>query len=171
MISIKKELTVEAPLDRAFRVFTANMGAWWPKSHHIGKAELKDCVIEPKVNGRWYEIDEDGSTCDWGKVLEWDPPRRLVLGWQLNQEFQYDPALVTEVEVTFTMLGAKRTRVDFEHRNLERFAEAAERLRNAMGMGWGEILESYARTAVAADPAARDPKTLAANESTSGEMA
>ena len=171
MISIKKELTVEAPLDRAFRVFTANMGAWWPKSHHIGKAELKDCVIEPKVNGRWYEIDEDGSTCDWGKVLAWDPPRRLVLGWQLNQEFQYDPALVTEVEVTFTMLGPKRTRVDFEHRNLERFAEAAERLRNAMGMGWGEILDSYARTAVATHPAARDSKNVAANESTSGEMA
>jgi len=149
MMSIRKQLTVEAPLDRAFRVFTANMGAWWPKEHHIGKAALKDCVIEPKVNGRWYERGEDGSECDWGKVLEWDPPRRLVLAWQLNEGFQYDPALVTEVEVTFTLLGPKQTRVDFEHRNLERFGEAAERLRGLMGDGWGQILESYKQTAVA----------------------
>ncbi|HUE39063.1 MAG TPA: SRPBCC family protein [Candidatus Binatia bacterium] len=150
MMSIRKQLTVEAPLDRAFRVFTANMGAWWPKEHHIGKAALKDCVIEPKVNGRWYERGEDGSECEWGKVLEWDPPRRLVLAWQLNEGFQYDPALVTEVEVTFTLLGPKQTRVDFEHRNLERFGEAAERLRGLMGEGWGQILESYKQTAVAA---------------------
>jgi len=149
MMTIRKQLTVEAPLDRAFRVFTANMGAWWPKDHHIGKAALKDCVIEPKVNGRWYERGEDGSECEWGKVLEWDPPRRLVLAWQLDEGFKYDPKLVTEVEVTFTLLGPKLTRVDFEHRNLERFGEAAERLRGAMGTGWGQILESYRHTAVA----------------------
>jgi uncharacterized protein YndB with AHSA1/START domain len=150
MTSIKKQLTVEAPLDRAFRVFTANMGAWWPKSHHIGKAALKDCVIEPRVNGRWYELDEDGATCEWGKVLAWDPPRRLVLAWQLDHEFRYDPALLTEVEVTFSALGPRSTRVDFEHRNLERFGAAAERLRGDMGKGWGEILDSYALEAVAA---------------------
>ena len=149
MMTIRKQLTVEAPLDRAFRVFTANMGAWWPKDHHIGRAALKDCLIEPKVNGRWYELGEDGTECEWGKVLEWDPPRRLVLAWQLNEGFKYDPALVTEVEVTFTLLGPKQTRVDFEHRNLERFGEAAERLRGLMGDGWGQILESYKQTAVA----------------------
>lgn len=148
MISIKKELTVEAPLDRAFRVFTANMGAWWPKSCQTGKAPIEDCVIEPKVNGRWYEVDEDGSTCEWGKVLAWDPPRRLLLAWQLDQDFQYDPALVTEVEVRFTTLGPKRTRVEFEHRHLERFGDAAERLREEMGTGWSEILQSYAQTAL-----------------------
>jgi uncharacterized protein YndB with AHSA1/START domain len=149
MISIRKQLTVDAPVDRAFRVFTANMGAWWPKEHHIGATALKDCVIEPRVNGRWYELDEGGGTCEWGKVLAWDPPRRLVLAWQLNGEFRYDPELVTEVEVTFTVLGPKQTRVDFEHRNLERFGEAAERLRRDMGTGWGQILDSYVRTAVA----------------------
>ena len=148
MIRIQKELTIEAPLDRAFRVFTANMGAWWPKSHHIGQAALKDVVIEQKAGGRWYEVDEDGSTCDWGKVLEWDPPRRLLLAWQLNQEFQYDPELVTEVEVTFTVLGPKQTRVDFEHRNLDRFGAAAERLRGNMDTGWGEILDGYMEAAV-----------------------
>ena len=147
MMTICKELTVEAPIERAFRVFTANMGSWWPKEHHIGAARLKDCVIEPRVDGRWYELGEDGTTCEWGKVLEWDPPRRLVLAWQLGADFQYDPALLTEVEVRFTSLGLKRTRVDFEHRNLERFGEAAERLRGEMARGWGQILESFVRTA------------------------
>ena len=149
MMTIRKQLTVEAPMERAFRVFTANMGAWWPKDHHIGKAALKDCVIEPKVNGRWYERGDDGSECEWGKVLEWDPPRRLVLAWHLNEGFQYDPSLVTEVEVTYTLHGPKLTRVDFEHRDLERFGAAAERLRGEMGTGWGQILESYRRTAIA----------------------
>ena len=150
MIRIQKQFTVDAPLERAFRVFTAKMGAWWPKSHHIGKAPLRDLVIEPKVDGRWYEIDDDGSACDWGKVLAWDPPRRLVLAWQLDQEFQYDPALVTEVDVTFTALGPRQTRVDFEHRHLERFGDAAERLRGGMDTGWGEILASYTRVATGA---------------------
>jgi uncharacterized protein YndB with AHSA1/START domain len=149
MMTIRKQLTVEAPAERAFRVFTAKMGTWWPKEHHIGAAALRDCVIEPKVNGRWYELDEDGTACEWGKVLEWDPPRRLVLAWQLGADFKYDASLVTEVEVTFTVLGPKRTRVDFEHRDLERFGEAAERLRGEMGSGWGQILESYKQTAIA----------------------
>jgi len=147
MMAIRKQLTVEAPVERAFRVFTANMGAWWPKDHHIGKAPLKDCVIEPKVNGRWYELDEDGTACEWGKVLAWDPPRRLVLAWQLDEGFKYNADLTTEVEVSFTPLGPKRTQVDFEHRNLERFGTAAERLGKEMGEGWGQILQSFARTA------------------------
>ncbi|HZR79561.1 MAG TPA: SRPBCC family protein [Candidatus Binatia bacterium] len=148
MMAIRKQLTVEAPQERAFRVFTENMGAWWPKQHHIGASPLKACVIEPKPDGRWYEVGEDGSTCDWGKVIAWDPPRRLVLAWQLDAEFKYDPALVTEVEVSFTVLGPKRTRVDFEHRNLDRFGDAAERMQRDLGGGWGQILESYAETAV-----------------------
>ena len=153
MMTIRKQLTVEAPAERAFRVFTANMGTWWPKEHHIGQAALKDCVIEPQVNGRWYEVDEDGGTCEWGKVATWDPPRRLVLIWQLGPDFKYDPALVTEVEVTFTTLGPKRTRVDFEHRHIERFGDAAERLRGMMDSGWGQILASYEHAAGAAQAA------------------
>ena len=147
MSNIRKQLIVEAPAERAYRVFSENMGLWWPKEHHIGGSPLKDCIVEPKVNGRWYELGEDGSQCDWGKVLTWDPPRRLVLAWQLNAEFKYDPNFITEVEVSFTVLGPKRTRVDFEHRNLERFGPAAERLGKEMGEGWGQILESFARTA------------------------
>lgn len=145
---IRKQLIVEAPAERAYRVFSGSMGLWWPREHHIGGSPLKDCIVEPRVNGRWYELCADGSQCDWGKVLTWDPPRRLVLAWQLNPEFKYDPSLVTEVEVSFTALGPRRTQVDFEHRNLERFGAAAERLRKDMDQGWGQILESFARAAV-----------------------
>ncbi len=146
-VTIRKQLVVEAPAERAYRVFSENMGIWWPREHHIGKAPLKDCVIEPRVDGRWYEVGEDGSECEWGRVLAWDPPRRLLLAWQLNAEFRYDPELTTEVEITFTVLGPKRTRVDFEHRNLERFGAAAARLRTGMDAGWGAILASSGRTA------------------------
>ena len=146
-VSVRKQLTVEAPIDRVYRVFTENMTAWWPSTHHIGKAPMKDCVIEPRVGGRWYEIGDDGSQCDWGKVLAWDPPRRLVLAWQLDADFKYDPTFETEVEVAFTPLGPQRTRVDFEHRNLERFGEAAERIRTSVTGGWGQILDAFARAA------------------------
>ena len=154
MIAIRKQFTVEVPVDRAFRVFTADMGAWWPKEHHIGSTALKDCVIEPKVNGRWYELGEDGTTCEWGKVLAWEPPRRVVLAWQLNAQFTYDSDLLTEVEVSFTALGPKLTRVDFEHRDLDRFGAVAVQLRKDMDRGWGQILQSFADTAAGTSAAA-----------------
>ena len=145
---IRKQLVVEAPAERAFRVFTEKGGVWWPKDHHIGKSPLKDVVIEPRASGRWYERMEDGSECDWGKVLAWEPPRRVVLAWQLDMKFQFDPNLVTEVEVRFTPEGPKRTRVDFEHRNLERFGEGAPDTCKMMDNGWGGILDSYAKSAM-----------------------
>ena len=143
--TIRKTLVIDAPAERAFRVFSQNIGSWWPTEHHIGKSPMRDCVIEPRIGGRWYEIGEDGSQCDWGKVLAWEPPRRLVLAWQLDQNFAYDASLVTEVEVSFTVLEPKRTRVDFQHRNLDRFGAAAARLRTMMGEGWGGILDAFAR--------------------------
>ena len=145
--TIRKTLVVEAPAERAFRIFAENMGSWWPKEHHIGASPLQACVIEPRVGGRWYEIGQDGSECEWGKVLAWDPPRRLLLAWQLDANFKFDASLITEVEVSFTVLEPRRTRVDFEHRNLDRFGAAAARLRTMMGEGWGGILDSYARAA------------------------
>ena len=147
--TIKKQLTVEAPLERAFSVFTAQMGRWWPKSHHIGKTAMTDCVIEPAVGGRWFERCQDGSECTWGKVLVWEPPRRLVLAWQLDGEFTYDPSLVTEVEVQFVALAPGRTRVDFEHRELERLA-AVVAGEQGMDAGWGMILAQYAADAAGA---------------------
>ncbi len=145
-LSIQKQLVVEAPAERAFRLFTAHMTAWWPKTYHIGASPLKACVIEPHEGGRWYEITEDGQECMWGKVLAWDPPRRLVLAWQLTRAYAYDPDFVTEVEVRFTALSPTRTQVDFEHRSLERFGEGAPTQRDRMNEGWGLILTSFAAT-------------------------
>jgi uncharacterized protein YndB with AHSA1/START domain len=144
---IRKEISVEAPQERAFRVFTTNMEAWWPAAHHIGKADFKHAVMEPKVGGRWYEIGVDGSECDWGKVLVWEPPRRIVLAWSITAEWQYDPNFVTEVEVTFTVQGPKRTLLQLEHRNLERFGDAAEQVRGMLEPGWAGPLQTYGQVA------------------------
>ena len=140
---IRKQIVVEAPQERAFRVFTENMDAWWPRDHKIGAAALKEAVLELRANGRWFEKGEDGSECDWGKVLVWEPPRKLVLAWQINGAWQYDAGFVTELEVTFTPEGAKRTVVELEHRNLERFGEAAPHTRDMMEQGWVDTLELY----------------------------
>jgi hypothetical protein len=82
---------VEAPQPHAFDVFTSRFGSWWPMEHHIGSEPAVDVIIEPRVGGRWFERAADGSECEWGRVLEWDAPERIVLAWQLNPEFDYDP--------------------------------------------------------------------------------
>jgi len=144
---VRRGVTVKATPERAFEVFTAQFGRWWPRSHHIGKSPMSGGMIEPKVGGRWYETCEDGSQCDWGKVLAWEPPRRLVLAWHLSASFQYDPSLGVEVEVRFTREG-DATRVDLEHRNLELFGPDAEKMQASFGSpgGWPSILDSYAAT-------------------------
>ena len=144
---IRKQITVEAPQERAFRVFTQNMTAWWPKQHHIGKVPLARVALEERVGGRWFEIGEDGSECSWGKVLAWEPPRKLVLAWQISAQWQFDPQLITEVEVTFTVEGPTRTRVELEHRNLERYGEAAAALREQLAPGWEATLQLFAAEA------------------------
>jgi uncharacterized protein YndB with AHSA1/START domain len=142
---VRKSLSVNATPERAFEVFTARFASWWPPSHHIGGATMKTCVIEPKVGGRWYESGEDGSECDWGDVLVWAPPSRLVLAWRIGADWAYHADLTTEVEVTFTGEGA-RTRVDLEHRHLERMGENAEATRISLDTdgGWTGILKLYA---------------------------
>jgi uncharacterized protein YndB with AHSA1/START domain len=149
MSSVRSEVIVEAPADRAFRVFTEKMSAWWPASHHIGKAEMKSIILDRRANGRWAEIGDDGSECDWGHVLVWDPPKRLVLAWQLTANWQFDPNFVTEVEVNFTPIAEGKTRVALEHRNLERFGAAAEQVIKSVGSdgGWALILRGFATEA------------------------
>jgi uncharacterized protein YndB with AHSA1/START domain len=144
---IRKEIVIEAPQERAFRVFTERLDAWWPREHHIGKAELKTAVLECKPGGRWYEQGVDGSECDWGKVLVWEPPSRLVLAWSISSSWSYDPSLVTEVELRFTAEGAKRTRVEFEHRHLDRMGAAAAATRDMMDKGWERTLDLYGKLA------------------------
>jgi uncharacterized protein YndB with AHSA1/START domain len=143
---VRRSVTVKASPARAFEIFTAGIGNWWPASHHIGTSPLKLPVIEPHAGGRWYAICQDDSECDIGRVLAWEPPSRLLLAWQINAQWQFDPDLVTEVEVTFTAVDAGSTRVDLEHRRLERFGDAAEPIRAQFEApdGWGQILSLYA---------------------------
>ena len=142
---VRKSIRVSASPDRAFEVFTAGIGRWWPKSHKIGLADLDRPVIEPRAGGRWYELDVDGSECELGKVAVWDPPARLVLIWQLTPEFKYDPDLITEVEVTFTAEGAG-TLVELEHRDLERLGDKAEAMAEIVSGpgGWPALLALFA---------------------------
>jgi uncharacterized protein YndB with AHSA1/START domain len=145
---VRKSIFVNASQERAFEVFTSGIGRWWPKSHKIGPAEVDRPIIEPREGGRWYELDVDGSECEIGTVQVWDPPSRLLLIWQLTPEFTYDPNLITEVEVLFTPEG-DGTRVDLEHRDLERMGEKADAMRETVSGpgGWPMLLELYANEA------------------------
>ncbi len=142
---VKKSIAVNVSQARAFEVFTGNMSKWWPASHTILKSPLKTTVLEPRTGGRWYQIGEDGSECGTGYVMAWEPPGRVLLCWQINGAWQFDPELVTEVEVRFVAEGAKKTRVELEHRHLERMGATAEAGRAAVDSpnGWGAILESF----------------------------
>lgn len=146
---VRKSVRVGAPPARAFEVFTAGIGRWWPKTHHIGASELDTHIIEPKPGGRWYERGIDGVECEVGKVLVWEPPSRLVLGWQLNADWKFDPNLITEVEVRFIPDGANATRVELEHRNLDRFGSRADAFRQQINSpeGWGGLLQLFAQSA------------------------
>lgn len=155
--AIQRRITVNAPIERAFHTFTASFNDWWPAAYHIGEAELLDAVLEPRAGGRWYERGTDGSECDWGSVLVWQPPHRLVLGWQINGHWQYDPdpAHASEIDVRFTAEGPGRTLVEVEHRHLDRLAYGPE-LAEAVGAdtGWNGILAAYARVVPTGSPSA-----------------
>jgi len=142
---VRKSIFVNAAQAHAFDVFTGGIGRWWPKTHKIGRADLDRPVIEPRSGGRWYELDVDGSECEIGKVAIWEPPARVVLIWQLTAEFTYDPNLITEVEVTFSPEG-KGTRVELEHRDLERLGDQADAMRETVSGpgGWPALLQLFA---------------------------
>jgi uncharacterized protein YndB with AHSA1/START domain len=150
--SVRKTINVEAAQEVAWRVFTEKMGTWWPLAYYkIGKANAVDAVIEPHVGGRWYERGDDGSTCQWGSVLAWEPPSRLVLSWDINADWQYDPTLKTELEVRFNANGSHRTRVELEHRCLDRFGARRDEMRRIFETegDWGRFLLAFARAAEA----------------------
>jgi uncharacterized protein YndB with AHSA1/START domain len=131
---VRKSMLVPAPPDKAFEVFTRGMGRWWSKEHSINTSPMVDVVIEPRAGGRWYERGEDGSECQWGHVIAWEAPKRLVLAWQLNGDWKFDASLITEVEIRFTAEGGA-TRVELEHRDLEKFGEKAETIRTMRRAG------------------------------------
>jgi len=147
-----RSVHVAATPARAFEVFSTGIGRWWIPTHSIlaSKSPQASVTIEPRVGGRWYERGEDGSECDWGHVLAWEPPRRLVLAWQLDAQWDFDPALVTEVEVRFDAEPSGGTTVTLEHRCLERYGAGAESARTGLASegGWSGLLERFRQLAV-----------------------
>jgi uncharacterized protein YndB with AHSA1/START domain len=145
---VRKQVRVPVNAARAFDAFTRNFDRWWPRANQIGKSPIQRVVLEASAGGRWYEIGEDGTECDWGTVLVWEPPERLVLGWQIGADFKFDAKLLTTVEVRFTPDG-NDTIVELEHRDLERMGANASAVRDLFdsAKGWGSVLDLYGRFA------------------------
>jgi len=146
---VRYSVTVPIPAARAFTLFTEGFNSWWI-GHHIGGADLAEAVLEPKQGGRWYERDVDGSECEWGTVLVFQPPGRLVLTWQINAQWQYDPdpSRASEVEVLFAEDNG-HTRVDLEHRYIERHGDGAAEVARGVSSegGWPGIMELFVKAA------------------------
>jgi uncharacterized protein YndB with AHSA1/START domain len=139
---IDKKLRVRASQERAFLFFTTNSIRWWPPTYTIGNSPMKEIVLEPHVGGRWYEIGEDGSECQWGDVLAWDAPNGLTLAWRINLEWAFDPALLTEIAISFTDVGNGETEVRIVHSKFENLGERApEALR--IFDGWSSVLARF----------------------------
>jgi len=148
---VRRSVTVKANLEHAFDVFTAGFDTWWPRSHHIGKKPLQKAVIEPRAGGRCFGREGDGNECQWGTVSTWDPPNRLVIAWQIDPNWQFDPDLAkaSEVEVRFTAEAGGLTRVDLEHRHLERHGKDFEKVRVGVAGpgGWSGLMQMFGRMA------------------------
>jgi uncharacterized protein YndB with AHSA1/START domain len=148
---VRKSVSVHASAAHAFKVYTEGFDTWWPRTHHIGKAPLEKAVIELRAGGRCYGLSIDGTECDWGTVLVWDPPHRLVLAWQITHEWGYEPDLAkaSEVDIRFIPEGPDMTRVELEHRHFERHGAGGESMREAVNKpnGWSGLLALFAAAA------------------------
>jgi uncharacterized protein YndB with AHSA1/START domain len=147
---VRQTVTVPITPDRAFRLFTEELESWWPMDTHKLSEGPATEVFETHEGGRWYELAEDGSECTVATMLVWQPPRRLVMAWQLTPEWRFEPDLerATQVEVTFEEEGAG-TRVTLEHRGFEAYGEAGGGMRESVGgdEGWPVIMERFAEVA------------------------
>jgi uncharacterized protein YndB with AHSA1/START domain len=152
---VRASVEVAAPIERAFRVFTDEIGTWWDPTHHILQGELAEMVFEPRVGGHVYDRGVDGSECRWARVLAYEPPHRFVISWDINLAWQLetDPRRTSEIEVRFLARGADRTLVELEHRHLERHGDGWEEMRDAVGSpgGWPAGMRSFAEALRAED--------------------
>lgn len=144
---VRKTIVVEANQAHAFDVFTNGLDRWWPKDHHIGATPVVKELLEPREGGRWYTTHEDGSEVITGHMLVWDPPRRIVLTWEINGQWKHESnrAYASEIEVQFIAETPDRTRVELEHRNFERMPDTAgaHAMRESVDGGWPGILELF----------------------------
>ena len=147
-VPVRKSILVRTPVEDAFEVFTEEIDSWWPRSHHIGKSPLRRVVMEGRAGGRCYTEHADGSESDWGRVLEWEPPHRLVLAWRITHEWTHEPDLAraSEVEVRFVPQPGAVTRVHVEHRFFDRHGAGGDTMRGAVDApnGWTKVLALFA---------------------------
>lgn len=147
--AIQRTLSVPKPVEEAFAVFTRDFADWWPAEYTWSQDVLQHIAIEPGVDGRCFERGPHGFECDWGRVLVWEPPHRLVFTWQISADRQPvpDPNKAGEIEVRFEAEGATMTRVDFEHRHFRRHREGAAEYKAMLEApeGWPYILNRYVR--------------------------
>jgi uncharacterized protein YndB with AHSA1/START domain len=152
--AVRTSVVVDAPIERAFKVFTEEIGTWWPPEHHIIEAELAEMVFEPRVGGHVYDRGVDASECRWARVLAYEPPNRVVISWDIDLQWQLeaDPDRTSEIEIRFVAEGPTRTRVELEHRGLERHGDGWQQMRDAVGSpgGWSSGLQRFADAAGAA---------------------
>jgi uncharacterized protein YndB with AHSA1/START domain len=146
--SIQTSIVVEAPIEQAFSVFTEDIGTWFPPEYNLLEVDIEKRVFETHVGGHVYDIGSDGSECHWARVLAYEPPNRVVFSWDLSPQWQVetDHDKTSEIEVTFTSESPARTRVDLEHRNLERHGEGWEGQHEQLGGegGWPGVMRRYA---------------------------
>jgi uncharacterized protein YndB with AHSA1/START domain len=146
--SVRNSIVVEAPIERAFSVFTEGFGTFKPPEHNILTVEIAETVFEPRVGGHLYDRGVDGSECRWARVLAYEPPNRVVISWDISPQWQLetDPEKTSEVEVRFFSETPDRTRLELEHRNLERHGEGWEGVRDGVAgdEGWPLYLQRFA---------------------------
>jgi uncharacterized protein YndB with AHSA1/START domain len=146
--SVRTSIVVEAPIERAFAVFTEDFGRFKPPEHNILGVELAETVFESREGGHVYDRGVDGSECRWARVLAYERPDRVVISWDINPQWQIETDLekTSEVEVRFIAEAPERTRVELEHRNLDRHGEGWEPERDAVGSegGWPLYLQRFA---------------------------
>ncbi|MEW2592190.1 SRPBCC family protein [Micromonospora aurantiaca] len=145
---VRQQIVVDAPVERAFAVFTERFGDFKPKEHNLLSSPIAETVFEPKVGGHIYDRAEDGSECAWARILVFEPPDRLVFSWDISPAWQLEQDLdnASEVEVRFVAETPQRTRVELEHRNLDRHGPGWESVRDGVGhdQGWPLYLNRYA---------------------------
>jgi uncharacterized protein YndB with AHSA1/START domain len=149
--AVQTSIVVEAPQQAAFDVFTKDMASWWPPDHHILEGELKEIVFELREGGRIYDVGVDGSECQWARVLRFEPPELLVISWDISPQWKLetDPEKASEVEFRFIADDDGRTRVELEHRHLDRHGQGWEGMRDAVDStdGWNSGLRAFAARA------------------------
>jgi uncharacterized protein YndB with AHSA1/START domain len=145
---VRTEIVVEAPVERAFDVFTRGIASWWPRDMHIIEGELADMVFEPRAGGRIFDRNTHGDECAWARVLDYEPPHRVVFSWDITTQWQIetDPDRTSEVEVRFIAESDTQTRVELEHRGIERHGDGWEGMYGAVSSpgGWSKGLAAFA---------------------------